>query len=264
MALIQVNFFSKSLMKITAFHAIIPNDVLPEMTLENKYYDRNMKTLYLLHGFSGNTIDWLLGSRVQEIAMKYNLAIIMPSGDNSFYLDGKGIGKAYGEFVGKELVEYVRKVFGLSDKKEDTYIGGLSMGGFGAIHTGLKYWDTFGGMIGLSSALIIHDIKNKQDGYKDNIADYDYYISVFGNLDTLEKSDNNPEQLIKKLKKEQKEVQPIFMACGTEDFLLQENREFHSFLVKENAVVDYHESPGVHDWSFWNAYLEPAVKWMLG
>lgn len=263
MSLIQVNFFSYSLMKITTFQMILPNDLSPEMTKENKHYERGMKTLYLLHGFTGNANDWMLGSQVQEMAIKYNLAIVMPSGDNSFYLDGKGTGRAYGQFVGKELVEYVRKVFGLSDKREDTFIGGLSMGGFGAIHVGLKNWDTFGGMIGLSSALIIHDIKNKPEGFINGIADYDYYVSVFGNLNELEASENNPECLIKKLKEEKKEIQDIYMACGTEDFLLQENRDFHEFLVKEKVQVDYHESSGIHDWKFWNQYLEPAIQWML-
>ena len=109
----------------------------------------------------------------------------------------------------------------------------------------------------------VHNIKNKQEGFKDNIADYDYYVSVFGNLDELENSEHNPERLIKRLKEDHMEVQPIFMACGSEDFLLHENRDFYDFLRKENVRVDYHESSGIHDWKFWNENLEPAIQWML-
>ncbi|HWT74656.1 MAG TPA: alpha/beta hydrolase family protein [Mobilitalea sp.] len=263
MALFQVDFWSKALARVTGFNIILPNDLLSELTVNNEYYKRKIKTLYLLHGYSGSNKDWLLGSLVQYMAAKYNLAIVMPAGENSFYLDGLGTGKAYCQYVGKELVEYVGKTFGLSDKKEDTYIGGLSMGGFGAIHTGLAYPDTFGKLIGLSSALIIHGIKNMQENFKDAIADYYYYTSVFGDLQKLDSSPNNPEYLIHKLKEEGRAIPPIYMACGTEDFLLEQNRAFHSFLEEESLNVQYVEDTGTHDWNFWNRYLEPGIQWLL-
>lgn len=264
MGLIQVDFYSKALAKVTNFQMILPNDVPPEMMIGNENYNRNRKVLFLLHGYSGTSRDWLLGSLVQEMAAKYNIAMVMPSGDNSFYLDGQGSGRAYGQFVGQELVEYVRKTFGLTDKKEDTFIAGYSMGGFGAIHTGLAYSNTFGKIAALSSALIIHNIANQKEDFKDVIADYYYYSLMFGNLSRLEQSDNNPEILIRRLKEEKQEIPPIYMACGTEDFLIRENREFHEFLQKENVPVQYIESPGFHNWDFWNQYLEPAIQWMLG
>ena len=59
-------------------------------------------------------------------------------------------------------------------------------------------------------------------------------------------------------------IQPIFMACGTEDFLLEKNRQFRDFLKEQGVDVAYHEGPGIHDWKFWNEYLEPGVRWMLG
>ena len=187
----------------------------------------------------------------------------MPCGDNSFYLDGKATGRAYGRFIGEELVNYVARTFNLSSNKEDISIGGLSMGGFGAIHTGLQYPETFGKIVGLSSALIIHNIKNIESDFIDDIANYEYYAMTFGDLKLLETSDNNPEVLYNKLKMAGKRIPPIFMACGTEDFLINENRAFHEFLLSENADVDYNESPGIHDWKFWNEYLEPGIQWIL-
>lgn len=103
--------------------------------------------------------DWLTGSLIQELALKYNLAVVMPAGENSFYLNGKGTGRGYETFTAVELPAYCQKTFGLSDKPEDNFIGGLSMGGFGAIHTALKYPEYFGKMFGLSSALIVNGIK---------------------------------------------------------------------------------------------------------
>ena len=263
MAIFQTDFYSESLTKHMNVKVIIPNDVTPEMIQGNENYNRNMKTLYLLHGYSGSSNAWITGSNIEEMAIKYNLAVVMPSGDNSFYLDAKGRGRSYCQYVGKELVEYMNKTFGFSDKKEDTYIGGISMGGFGAIHTGLYFPNTFGKVVGLSSALIIHNIKDIEVDYVDQIADYHYYESVFGDLNKLEESDNNPEYLVHKLKKAGEEIPPIYMACGTEDFLIEENRSFYSFLKEEKVAVDYIESPGVHDWAFWNKYLEPSIQWLL-
>lgn len=264
MAIFQVDVFSKALEKKTCFHMVLPNDVPPMMREGNDNYNRKMKTLFLLHGYSGSSNDWLLGSSAQELAIKYNMAIVMPSGDNSFYLNAKGKGREYGTFVGQELVDYVRNTFNLSRDKEDTFIGGLSMGGFGAIRTGLYYPETFGKLVGLSSALIIHNVKNKKEGFEDPIADYAYYHSVFGDLDKLEESENNPEYLIKELKKHNKSIPAIYMACGTEDFLIEENRAFHQFLKDEDVAVEYIESPGAHDWDYWNYYLEPSIQWLLG
>lgn len=263
MAILHVDFFSNALARGTSFHMVLPNDSPSFITEGNENYKRKMKTFFLLHGYSGSSKDWLLGSPVQDLASRYNMAIVMPSGENSFYLDGKGAGKAYGRYVGQELVEYVRNTFDLSRDKEDTFIGGLSMGGFGAIHQGLSYPETFGKVVALSSALIIHNIKNKPKDFKDGIADYDYYTSTFGDLDQLEDSENNPEILIKKLIKENKSIPNLYMACGTEDFLIQENRVFYNFLKENKVDVEYIESPGEHNWEFWNYYLEPSMKWLL-
>ncbi|WP_276929031.1 alpha/beta hydrolase [Herbinix luporum] len=263
MALFQVDYYSRSLEKSTCFHMVLPNDVHPMMKEGNENYNRKMKTLFLLHGYSGSSKDWLLGSPIQELALKYNMAVIMPSGDNSFYLDAKGTGRAYCKFVGQELVDYIRNTFNIAMDKEDTFIGGLSMGGFGAIHTGLFYPETFGKIVALSSALIIRKIMNITEDFTDAIADYDYYTSVFGNLDELENSVNNPEYLVKKLKEENKKIPDIYMACGTEDFLIEDNREFYKFLKDEEVDVKYIESPGAHTWDFWSSNLEPSIQWLL-
>lgn len=263
MSVLQINTYSLALSRIITFHAILPNDAPPEMLMGNPYYDRSAKTLYLLHGFSGSSMDFLTGSLIQELALKYNLAVVLPAGENSFYLNGKGTGRAYETFIGEELMDYCKKTFGLSDKREDNFIGGLSMGGFGAIHTALKYPERFGKMFGLSSALIVNGIKDMKPGTQNDIADYDYYVQTFGDLDKLDTSENNPEYLILQRKEKGDVIQPIFMACGSEDFLLSENHEFRDFLVKEGVDITYKESHGIHDWKFWNEYLEPAIQWLL-
>lgn len=265
MALAQVHYLSKALERIVTFHMYLPNDTSPELRENNPYYERPTKTLYLLHGFSGNTTDWITGSNAMDISRKYNIAIVMPSGENSFYINRKGTGNAYESYIAEELPAYIKKTYHLSDKKEDVMIGGLSMGGFGAIRLGIKYGEKYGSVFGLSSALVIKNIAglspNDLSGCASVIADYDYYVNIFGDLSRIEDSDINPEYLVTQRIAEGKAIPRIFIACGTEDFLIENNRDFRDFLMKKNVDFMYYESPGIHEWKFWNEYLEPAVVW---
>lgn len=267
MALSQVHFLSQALARIVTFHVYLPNDTTPEFTDDNPHYERPVKTLYLLHGFSGNTTDWIMGSSAMEISRRYNIAIVMPSGENSFYLDRRGTGGAYETYIAKELPEYIKKTYHLPDDRTDVFIGGLSMGGFGALRLGIKYSEKFGAAFGLSSALIVEDIAGISPGDTTScakvIADYDYYINVFGDLQKVRNSDVDPKYIVRQHIKNKEIVTPVFMACGTEDFLLENNRDFRDFLKDCGADVTYYESPGTHEWKFWNEYLEPAVKWAI-
>ena len=260
MALLQVNFASKALRRIVTFNALIPIDTM-EIPGQGKLEKKPLKAIYLLNGYSGNYIDWVCGTKIQELSLRYNIAVFMPSGENNFYLDDHDKGELFGVYIGNELVEYTRSLFPLSKKREDTYIGGLSMGGYGAIRNGLKYSGNFSRIIALSSALITNKIAGIPIDFKDPIADYRYYSRVFGDLQNLAGSDKNPEALILTLKKKNLPIPQIYMACGTEDFLIKENREFRDFLISENIAHTYIEGPGVHNWDFWNEYIERALIW---
>ena len=163
MALIQVNFMSKALLRTVTVNVILPVDKF-SLTGNTKETEKQYKTLYLLHGIFGNYTDWIAGTDILRLAQARDLAVVMPSGENGFYLDQPEQGRNYATFIGEELVEITRKMFPLSRKREDTFIGGLSMGGYGAIRNGLKYSDTFGRILGFSSALhILEDVESNQN-----------------------------------------------------------------------------------------------------
>ena len=213
MAFLQVNFISKSLMRTVTVNVLLPADkiTLPgEPELKAAPY----KTLYLLHGILGNYTDWVNGTNIQRWSDEKNVAVVMPSGENMFYLDQEKSHAMYGEFIGKELVDITRKMFTLSDKREDTFIAGLSMGGYGALRNGLKYHETFGYIGALSSAIIIDGLENYKDESPLFMETKSYAESIFGDLSKVKESDKNPEWLALKLKEEGKELPKIYMACG--------------------------------------------------
>lgn len=257
MSQIDTRFFSQSLNRYTSFKMYIPDD---KRNYGGTYDKENMKTLFILHGYSQDGNNWI----PDHIAEKYNLAVVIPHGENSFWLDGLSMGHKYCTYVGDELVQYVRNTFGLAKTPENTAIMGYSMGGFGALHTAFTYPETFGKVCALSSALIVHEIAGMKEGGRNDVANYDYYHECFGNLDTVIDSDNNPETLIKRLNTQKKKIPQIYIACGTEDFLLDNNRQFHTFLERENVPHVYLESKGGHDMTFWSEYVVKFSDMMFG
>lgn len=261
MALLQVNLFSKTLMRTVPVNVILPVDKLtfPGMPVrEEKPY----KTLYLLHGIFGNYTDWVTGTRIQRFAEEHDLAVVMPSGDNAFYVDQPESNNFYGEFIGRELVELTRKMFPLSRKQEDTFIAGLSMGGYGAMRNGLKYSDTFGYIAALSGGFHIEEMASctNEDGLF--FTTRHYAQAVFGDLDQLLSGDKNPKYLVKRLKEEGKPIPKIYMACGDKDSLLPANEDLAAFLKEQGADITFEIGPGAHEWDFWDTYIKKAIDWL--
>ena len=181
MALIQMNFLSNALKRTVPVTVILPVDY----TALDK--TSAFPTLYLLHGLLGSHTDWVHNTRIRQWAEARGLAVVMPSGDNSFYIDQMLPNQDYGEFIGRELVEMTRRSFPLSRDREHTFIAGLSMGGFGAIRNGLKYADTFGYIAGFSSAVHIFEMAPDAPGrtlFREDL--------VFGDLEEARKTDKNP------------------------------------------------------------------------
>ena len=188
--------------------------------------------------------------------------VVMPSGDNAFYVDQPAANNFYGEFVGRELVELTRKMFPLSHKREDTFIAGLSMGGYGALRNGLKYSDTFGYIAALSGALLVDEFASRTEDSPMFLESKSYAEACFGDLSKLLESDKNPRWLVKELKKAGRELPRIYMACGNQDGLLPDNEKMAAFLKEQGAEVTFEVGPGGHEWDFWDTYIKKAIEWL--
>lgn len=261
MALLQVNFISETLKRTVPFMAILPIDKLFGSVVETDE-QKPFKTLYLLHGLLGNYTDWTVQSNIQALASEKNLAVIMPSGDNSFYVDSPIPNNNYGEFIGKELIHVTRKMFPLSHNREDTFIAGFSMGGFGALRNGLKYHDTFGYIAALSSALNIFETPADEIGrclfHEDG---------CFGNLEEARMTDKKPRVALENFIQSRNSCKSanspkVYMACGLEDNLIGVNRIFRDLLQENGIDVTYEEATGMHNWAFWNSQLPKILNWL--
>lgn len=262
MALIRVDYFSPALMRTVTVNAILPTDKML-FGGAGPQQPKKYKTLYLLHGIFGNYTDWVTGTRIQAWAQDKDLVVIMPSGENKFYVDNPKAGDMFGKFIGEELVEFTRRTFPLSDKREDTFIGGLSMGGYGAMRNGLKYHDTFGAICAFSSAFILEGVyasEYQEGGWTMN--NRYYYESIFGDIDKLPGSDMDYNALAKAVAEKGTNIPKIYMACGTEDFLIEANNKFSEYLTELGIEHTYETAPGIHNWVFWDTFIAKALEWL--
>lgn len=259
-----MEFHADTIMQHANFSFVLPNDVAMEEVFDLKYYDRDPVNLILLHGLTGTDTDWLYGGVAQLMAIQYNVNIFMPTTGNSFYLDKGYPGGNHCEFIAEELPAYIKKTFGIEMKRENSIIGGLSMGGYGALHTSLSYPDRFSACIALSSALVVRDVAKAPDSEVGSVLPQRMREELFGDPSKLMDSDMNHEVLYRKLKEQGKDAPFIYMAIGTGDDLLASNRRFRDFLEAEGADFCYEEGPGRHTWQFWNEYIDKGLEKVLG
>ena len=290
----RMEFHAQTIMQHANFAYALPYDTEMEEVRDPSHYDRPTKSLILLHGLTGTDTDWLYGGIAQQLAYQYNLAVFMPTTGNSFYLNRGYPGGNYASYIGEELPDFINKVFGFCESRENTLIGGLSMGGYGSIHVSLAFPERFSGCIALSSALTIKAAEERlkmegllgekttaREGFagKDEeqpkspaAADIDpvrdilplgLVLEVYGGASKLVGTDKDPEAQYLKLKAAGADIPKIYMAIGTDDSLLEVNRDFAAFLEKEGADYIYEEGPGRHDWFFWNEYVERGLKSLL-
>ena len=258
----RMEFHARSIMQHANFSFVLPNDVNWPEVKDMRHYDRPTKTLILLHGLTGTDTDWLFGGVAQEMAIQYNLAVFMPTCGNSFYLDRGYPGGNYATFVGEEFPDYIHQTFGYCGDRADTLIAGLSMGGYGALHTAFAYPERFSACIALSAALRIRAIASLHNS-PDSIMPDAMVRDVFGDPDTLLNSEKNPEFQYRKLKDAGTPLPALYLAIGLQDGLLECNREFRDFLTGEGADFCYEEGTGVHNWTFWNDYLPRGLEYVL-
>ncbi len=250
MALIELKFFSQMLGMQTEAYVVVPQrSTIGEIGIKGNSDSKEYKCLYLLHGLSDDHTIWLRRTSIERYAADYGVCIVMPCGAKSFYTDMK-YGMKYFSYLTEELPSVISEFLKVSTKREDTYIAGLSMGGYGALKAALKKPEKYCAAAGLSS---VADIKC---GLFDDVL-----VSVFGE----ELNIPDEEDLFFLAEKTNKSsVKPrIYMGEGTEDFMYDANIRLKEQFEKLDYDFTYRESTGAHNWAFWDEYIQYVLKWMF-
>jgi len=258
MILNEVNFLSEVLGVRSTMYVLLPQRSLAEK--KNKRTPK-YRTLYLLHGHSDDHTAWMRWSSIEKHVEGLNLAVVMPAVNLSFYTDMVH-GKDYLQFISEEVPAVARDMFSLSEKREDNFVAGLSMGGYGAFKLALTYPGRYAAAASLSGALDICEVvrENKHDPL--NKAWLAEMRNVFGDLSKVPNSNHDPFTLAKKVAKSP--VKPrLYQCCGTEDFLYADNVRFRDHARKLPLDLTYEDGPGEHAWSYWDRMIQNVLKWMF-
>ncbi len=235
----DMQFLSSSLGMNTRVLALIPQD--RSFAVYGKDKNR-FRVLYLLHGFSGDETCWMRLTSIERYAERYGIAVIMPRADRYYYCNF--LGCKYYDYISSELNEMIPYYFNVSDQREDTYVAGLSMGGYGALKLALRSPEKYRACAALSP---VTDWAGASKGMPEVIGE-DYVCPPEDDLYHL--AANYPASLQKP---------EIFIGCGTEDVLYPHSTAFRDELKKLGYPLTYRESHGIHNWDFWDEYIVYAL-----
>lgn len=245
MAYLHCEVFSQSLEMATAFAAILPE----EGALDD------CPVVYLLHGLSDNCTGWSRYTAVERYAREKGAAVIMPEVQRSFYTD-MTYGLDYFTYIREELPNICSRMFGLSQKRENTYIMGLSMGGYGAMKCALTSPERYAGCASFSAVTEIeHRVANSTGSRRRE------FQAIFG----PELNVPAEVRLARLLERHAPaELPRFFMTCGQQDSLYEQNCRYASALEEKGCDVTFRHWPGDHTWDFWDMSVHMALDYFLG
>ena len=244
------HFYSEVLGIQTAAYVLMPDEKVLKQSKDP------VPVLYLLHGLSDDHTMWQRQTMIEQFALKYRLCVVMPAVNRSFYMD-MAWGAKYDTFVAEELPRVIETYFPVGKKREHRFAAGLSMGGYGAMRLGLTRPNRYAAIASLSGALAVDKVyeRNVSAGYLHEMD------AIYGGREQLVKGSGNLNNLADKLAKKPEKAPKMYVACGTEDYLIKANNDF---VEKYGKIFDmeYHTEPGVHNWHFWNKYIEKVLAWL--
>ena len=240
MAICELKYFSKSLEKMIAANLILPNPDIPGP----------FAVFYLLHGLSDDHTAWMRRTNIERYVEGLPLIVVMPDTGRGWYTD-EAAGMAWESSIIKDLLPYIDKMFPTRANREGRCIGGLSMGGYGAVKLALKFPDLFCSGVSHSGALGRGHDTIPQDGTEWNV----FMTRVFG--PNPQGGENDIFALAEKLEPSNRPA--IRIDCGVDDFLLWDNQQCHKHLLAIGYEHEYAEFPGEHNWAYWDIHVQEAI-----
>lgn len=249
MALVHCDFFSNVLGMSMSMDVILPSCARPEPFGDSP-------CLYLLHGLSDDHTIWQRRTSIERYVASMNLAVVMPNAHRSFYTD-MAHGLRYWTYLSEEIPAQARALFRLSSRREDNFIAGLSMGGYGAFKSALRCPERFAAAASLSGAL---DIGRRVEDSEKKGPGSDMAL-IFGDR-PVRGSEDDLFALAERVASRGDRTMPLYQWCGTEDHCYPENVRFREHARRLGLDLTYEEGPGRHEWSYWDVQIRRVLEWL--
>jgi putative tributyrin esterase len=243
MALIRCNFSSETLELATSMTVVLPEEG-----------DGPPPVLYLLHGLTDDDTAWSRNTSIERYATAKGIAVVMPQVHRSFYAN-ETYGLRFWDFLADELPVTVERFFRVSTRRRDTYVAGLSMGGYGAFRWALRRPERFAAAASLSGALDLAYIQ--QFDLRPHMRSV--MAQVFAGR-TVAGSDEDLLHLVRQA--DPSTLPRLMLRCGTEDHLVKQNERFVAACAKAEIDLDSGFGPGAHEWAYWDAEIQTVLEWL--
>ena len=244
----HINTYSDTLRRAVKSDIILPD--------RRKGHKPPWQTLYLLHGMTDDKSIWQRRTSVERYADEAGLAVIMPDTGLKWYTDTVWL-ENYFSYIADELPLMTERMLpGLSRRREDRFIAGLSMGGYGALKCALSRPDRYSMAASLSGAVDVYDLAVRSA----LVQCPTYWSDIFGPADQILGSDNDLFALAERCGAPRPK---LFMWCGTQDSLYAANLRMRDHLVTLGYDLTYRESSGDHQWKYWDREIQNVISWVL-
>jgi len=262
MAFLQTNFFSETLGINTEIFVILPQKTFRQIGMNGDTVEGEPPVLYLLHGLSDDHTIWMRRTSIERYVAPLGLAVVMPAVGRSFYRNLPH-GGAYWDFVSEELPHVVQQFFRISGRREDTFVAGLSMGGYGAFKLALRCPQKFAAAAALSGVLDFPAwIERSKAGEGMDIRELP---GLLGPTMLPVPEEDDLFTLARMRVEDAKRGLPIprlYTVCGREDFLYEDNVRFVNYAHQIGLPLEFREEPGMHDWAFWDREIQKVLQWL--
>jgi S-formylglutathione hydrolase FrmB len=249
-----IQFQSKLINTTLPYNVILPPDYNTART--SRY-----PVLYLLHGLTGHYNDWIARTNIADYAAQYRLIVVMPEGNNSWYVDSATVPTdKYESYILQELIPDVQRRYRTIEARYGRAIAGLSMGGYGAFKFGLKYPDRFAFAGSISGAFAVTNYTEKETGKG---SAWETFLKLFGPVGSETRQKNDLFELIQLIAPGQVTSLPYFyFDCGTEDapVIFNSNHELNERMLQKKIPHEYRELPGNHSWGYWDSQVQEVLK----
>jgi S-formylglutathione hydrolase FrmB len=248
-----IQFKSELIGQVLPYNALLPVGYAES----NKRYP----VLYHLHGLFGRYDDWVTRTNLAEYAAHYDVIIITPEGHDSWYTDSGGVATdKYESYFIREIISDVDARFRTIKDRRARGVGGLSMGGYGALKYGLKHPEQFAFAASLSGALDPTLRTDDNPGFAWDIL-RPSINSVFGPRNSQTRTANDLHQIARGLSASQIASLPyLYFDCGLEDGFLATNRELADILLSKRIPHQYRQLPGGHNWAYWDQQVREVLR----
>ena len=236
-----------------------PENFMHQVTdFKERYTFAPFKTLFLLHGLMDSGRQWIENTSIARIAQDAGIALVIPSCGNNFYVNTI-YGMAYSDFLSQELIGFVRAMFPLSEKREDNYIWGISMGGYGALRQAFMHPEMFSRAIAMSPT---SDVEFSARFATAMGVKTDYII---GDWRTLDGSGLDLKVIAAQAVREAgaENIPQMLMIIADQDHMVRDNTAFRDCITKLGIANEFHTYPGDHTWRFWDAHVQKCIDWLI-